>query len=303
VSSNAWTGTFGVANSPPFDTKLGSMPFLRIDFMVAAGAAGSLNQLTIGSDAGWDGANSTGWVVRSIPAFDDKIGSFTNINVNAATVLFSDVSRVLDVNGTVSGAQINMGYDIPGVCVNDLVSLQSLVDGAATQTSRRMNFQTGLYAFLKPEDVSDYSFQTYMKYTMSGGQAVLVNAATPVNLLRSFLAISIAVQVTDGAVVGGTYNRTTNYAVEFQTLDPWYFLTDQTLNSTARSELVDALRECPQFHENPFHLSDIFDFLKNAGKSILGMAPEIADVVSGVFPKTAPILMPTASALRAARGL
>jgi hypothetical protein len=302
-STNTWVGTVGVVTNLPFDTKAGpgGLPFIRMDITVSPGAsAGNLISNIWGTDTGWNGA-SPGWLVNSVPNFDTKIGNVNNINVNALSVLVSDVSTILSKNGTVSGMQINQGFDIPGVCINNLQSYQSLVDNAAQGVSKRRSLETGMYAFMTPEDVEDFSYRKYMHYVSANGTVVLANASTPIEDFKSILAFVLFVETNSGSPIGGTYNRTFSYAVEFQTIDPWYYMTDQTLNSTARSELVDALRACPQFHENVFHLKDIFDFLKNAGKSILGIAPEIADVVSGVFPKTAPILMPGAATLRAIR--
>ena len=74
------------------------------------------------------------------------------------------------------------------------------------------------------------------------------------------------------------------FGIEFLTLDSWYSISAPPIRSALDDHAVKYLSKIPPFHENPMHMSDIWNAVKNVGKFTLHAAPKAWSVFKAIEP-------------------
>jgi len=172
--------------------------------------------------------------------------------------------------------------------------------------------ETGVYGFLKPTSEDDFRlFDPYIGAVLeSTGAAPADSSVTPsyhwnpISPPGGWLMLS-ATGVTSTITVDPTppftsaqAHLTLSWSMEYTTNSTWFMTTHASVSAREWSNAFAIIKDMPQFHENPFHFSDITNWLKGAAKTVWNYAPRILGKVSEVVPE----LKPAAVALSAIQG-
>jgi hypothetical protein len=252
------------------------------------------------------GANATpkynaGWSVKPIPGFEAKATSVSSIAVPAVSMLVSNSSTELSKNGSIIMAQIPSATPYWDLMQAGPAAMFERVGSVNRSMFKRDNFATGGYTFLKPSTSADLGFIPYQSYDLISGK--ISTESTPVDSAGDYLYAGVALETDDAVPVGNNYAITRSWGVDFETMDSWFYTNTSDLTIAEVQQVCDLIAHVPQFHENPFHFSDITKFMKTAGSKFMDLLPALSTAVSAVVPEAAPVLMPLTAAAESARKL
>lgn len=195
----------------------------------------------------------------AVPNVESHYNQLTKTRVNAASILISPIASVLNENGTLSGGFIENAK--PWYNYTNSTSVLSLPIGFFDEWS----FKLGMYAFVKPSDIAEYSYHEYCTYDASGLSKSAFNLESP----SRYLVMCGSVDVQSAAALGLEFLLTLNWDLEYQSTDQWF--ETHKAGSTAYDTMnaVEIVSGIPIFHENPLHWKDItgaiaggFNFVK-----------------------------------------
>jgi hypothetical protein len=218
--------------------------YVGFDLSLQTGTASKLAEVQIIVNS----QNQAGiwWGHRSLPWIDSNISSIDAIKIYGASLMLTNEASPLNRQGKLAAAQITEGRDWRQF--TDYDSLTEIKDSYIN------SIVNGYYGFLKPTQPRDYDFrdQTYTTYTgaVSQGWFMLDNPS-------DFLAC-VGV-VTD--VNGRDAYITTSVACEYRTEDQFRDVRKPTAPWEVVNQAMAMICGAPQHHENPFHISDIFDWI------------------------------------------
>jgi hypothetical protein len=226
----------------------------------------------------------SGYVINSIPHIEDRQEAVQAIRPLAASIMVSPNTAKFQRQGRIRAVQLPVDqqwYSLKGrQPFDELATAAELYDGP---------LEEGYYGFLKPVDVQDFAEKSPFIIRKQGDSTILIDVDFPVFPPGGWLVVTAR---ADGQSLGGgptnypagaTYT-TTVFGVEFTTLDTWY---EQNLPQLSTREMQDAfelLKQVPQHHCNPFHISDITKAVMGAAKGGLAVAPGLLNAFSALAP-------------------
>jgi hypothetical protein len=227
--------------------------------------------------------SSAVWCHRALPSFSENLGSAQGVLISGASCLFSNTAPE-------NAAQGEAWY----VQMPKLSKWYSIVDesgggpGKITTVPgyKKLLAKTGAYGWLRPDSPS--SMEMKNSFTVSNGRIV----TTAYNIVpeEDFLLLYLRIPNPGTGASSlnnpqsGTYKI--SYAFEYSTTNRWLStgFAEHILNLDER--VLTALTKIDQFHENPFHLSDIFngirDFISKGASAIVKYAPAVTKVAQAV---------------------
>jgi len=212
---------------------------------------------------------------RSMPFFDQNVGSVDALRVMAATVMYTNRAAPLNQQGQIAGLQSPVGKHWTDYVYGGYQS----VAGANGATVK--DIATGIYGFIKPSELSDFD----MRADFITENGALVDSSYPLDDKEGFLVVYA--QVT-GTAVGQDGYYTISYGLEYQTTDVWRELGAPIYGPDVYRRALTELKNYPQWHENPLHWADLWNGIKSAAstamKGILDYGPKILEVGKTLAP-------------------
>lgn len=210
-----------------------------------------------------------------MPHITEKQAVVQTIRTNAVSLMLSCEASKLNAAGRACGYQAPAGLDWTGLAfATDPFDTISGSNGAKT-----LPLEKGIYGFLKPTTQDDFD----MKEPFSVSNGVVVGADYDLLPKHDYLVvIATTPQTSDNSYPGGNTYTTACWGVEFRTNDVWFVCMPPAMSSAAFARDIEAIKNVDQWHENPFHFSDIFNFLKGAGKSVLKYSPTVLSLLAGL---------------------
>lgn len=240
--------------------------------------------------------NSDVMAHKPMPSLMEKQSVLQTVRTNAASLMLSCEASHLNAAGKVVGCQIPAGLEWQAIAFDD----DPFSTVGLFGNSKTLILQNGIYGFLKPTSAEDFLMKE--PFTISNGNVI----GATYNLLPEhdyLLVIATTPQTSDDIFPGGATYTTACWSVEFRTNDVWFVSMPATIKSSVYARDVEALRDVEQWHENPFHFSDIFNFLKGAGRAALKYSPSVLSLLAGLPTPYKPQLTAAAGLAEGARDL
>lgn len=235
---------------------------------------------------------------RCLQDLDVKASAINGIRVTGASVLITNTSPLFQKSGIVTITQFEPGYSFTDLMVNDASAQYKL---ASDINGKTLPWETGAYGFLKPASAVDLSMRHPFVVTTGG---VMRDCTFELLPDSGFVAAVVTFPPGSAPFTGyptGLMMLTVCHAVEFSSYDTWFASEIGTVSVQAYELALEMLKAVPQFHENPFHFSDIWNVLKKIAAEVLEVGPEIAMGLSTLIPSLRPVALPAAGALLAIR--
>jgi hypothetical protein len=196
---------------------------------------------------------------RTVPHYSQNLGRTQGTRVLAASLMYTNTAAILNLGGTSCMYQSGQNEDwLDYISPSNSISLIE-----KNEDSKTINVKNGMYGFHKPQQPSDFEFKSYVELNGTGN---LVDSFYPLDERGSFVVFVASIPAAAGCA--GLY--TTRYAVEYQSLDTWAQLSYSDIPNTVYSQALNILKHIEPFHENDFHIKDIWEGIKNFAGKIFG---------------------------------
>jgi len=267
-AASTWTGTLNVAQAGYYAVELAAdqnASPLNTDFVVR-------------STYKYSGICAN-YVHAPVPNLVDKLTTMNSVLIHAASLMVSSQAADFAANGMVRATQLQCDEQW-----TKLMGPNALTKMSSYNPVYNTNFKKGLYSFLKPCGPRDMSVVSLVCRDHLGRVSGLNAPLFPPGgwLVTTCAVVSASLAGAPDAAFAYT---TVCAGVEYTTTDQW---VDQQLPGSTTQEFAEAmeiLSRIPQFHENPMHFSDVVNFLKNAGRTALRIAPSLLDALAPAMGK------------------
>lgn len=236
---------------------------------------------------GQAGGLGDGWGFYPLPQIETQIG-LTDIRTAGASLMTSPLAPLLTATGRIVGYQ-----SVPFSFVGEFQNFDEI---AVQSDSSIMPYLKGMYAFHKPAGPQETELCRVIVDEVVSTGAVFEAANAPIMNPSGWLYQAVSVPFSSGTAPSDTVYITTNFGVEFMTTNQWYPLSVPRFTTSEYAAAMRMLAALPQFHDNPFHFSDIINFLRKGMSIFSKVAPPIAAGLSLAFPEFSPVLAPLGAA-------
>lgn len=204
-------------------------------------------------------------------------------NVNAVKTIgvglcYTNDASPLNKQGKIVGIQLAAGS-----LWSNYTNYESL---ASLNDSESMPAENGIYGFLKPTQPRDLDF---MAFETVQNNPIGTDAYFNIVPTSDFLAVVANITVTAGQ--DGYW--TPQYAIEYRTESQFVEVRSPVIAPSVVDTAMMWISKLPQWHENPFHISDIFDWIgdriSDVYNGVKNTLPKIIDTAATVVKYGAPI--------------
>jgi len=217
----------------------------------------------------WEGSKE---VMRHLclKDYNKNAPSVEGIRINGLSGMYTNNAAAINRQGAICGLQAPQETSWTDFAGNfDLVA--SAQDG-----SRSREIVNGLYEFAKPTQEIDFSMQTFVHCDGT----VIIDSNYPLASKSGYLIIACKVSLTAAAQDG---KFTICHSVEYQTTDVWRETSPPGADREVFAQAFDYLKQIPQFHENPLHIADVANAIKNGTrKMVRGFAKYGPGIMKGI---------------------
>jgi hypothetical protein len=189
----------------------------------------------------------------ALPGLSSNYQAVAGCRILGTSLMYTNTAAAIQLGGTVAMTQTNA--DDSWLSYVNTTSVLSLI--SKETDSKTLNTTNGMYGFLKPTDPTDFDYKTHTKLGPTGS---IIDSYYPIDEQGSFIAQAVLVPAVAGAA--GYY--TVNNNVEYLTEDVWRATSPALASVRDFSVALDRIKNIDPFHENPLHLSEIWNGLKNA---------------------------------------
>jgi len=203
---------------------------------------------------------STGPVMchRALPNLESNFASALSIRVLGASLKCTNQASPLNRQGKITGFEVPEGIH----WTDYLLETGAFGPLSRSQGAYTIPAQRGLYGFLKPSKPDDFNFISHID-TSNG---VVVDCSYPLKPKSSYLAIYSSISDPSGLDLYWT----AAWSIEYLTSDVWREISASTISPESCMKALEMLRGAQQWHENPKHLSEIWNAIKNTAKKVIG---------------------------------
>jgi len=188
------------------------------------------------------------WGFQTLPGLFDHSATTDAIKIYGVSLMGTNDAPPLNREGKVLATQVPEGVDFTtNVDYDDFASDEGVCVKEATN---------GMYGFLKPTKPEDFNFQSFGK----GANALFTTASYLIGENSDYLAICFKVSQPLGQEVIWT----ACWGIEVRTQDQWYEVEAPHFTAATVEKALSLISHVPQFHENPFHMSDIWNWVKTS---------------------------------------
>lgn len=213
-------------------------------------------------------ANYMVWGQLALPRIGENVEAVRAYRISSVSLMMTNTASPLNRQGQITGLQLPKRTSwIDNIDYEEL---------ASSNKAFTLNVVNGLYGFLKPTSSTDFEMDSF-QYSTDGDDFEYVFDILPKS---DYLTIQASIETDAGRQ--GIF--TPCHHIEFETLSQW-FSTD-----TARGLPTDldfalrAMSNMAQWHENDFHLSDIWEGIKSAASSVWGGIKEVGSAIAPFAP-------------------
>jgi hypothetical protein len=214
------------------------------------------------------------WRIEPMPGLEDQLQSFTNIRVNAASLLLSPNCAESERSGRCDAVQIPSGTVWTSFTTPSLGSMPD---------STTMTFVKGAFGFLKPSSVDSYSLRDIIHRDNSGS---IVSIQERLVLGCDTLAFALSVPMgTNASLASPSYpasniHLTCVTGMEYTSTSSWLTYGTPELSPETFADSLSIIRDLPQFFENETHGEAILRFLRNGVEGVLKYGPTVLQIAS-----------------------
>lgn len=204
------------------------------------------------------------WAQVALPKLEEVIGAVDAIRIHSLSLMYTNTGSPLNRQGTILGLQVPKGQNW-----TNYIDFQAL---SADEKSQQIDVVNGMYGFLKPTgstDLDNISFQF-----ASNDPNVDPEYVFEIIPASDFLTIHAQVNTVDGQI--GYLTQALN--VEFSTVSQWFDAERGNASPQDVDQALALVSSIPQWHENEFHFSDIWDWVKDTASSIWSGIKEVAPI-------------------------
>jgi hypothetical protein len=212
--------------------------------------------------------NASMWAQLPLPNIEDVLSVVRAYRVTSVSGMLTNTASPLNRQGQITGIQLPKE--------SNFLDFLDFDDLASLMKAETFNVVNGMYGFLKPTSEDDFEMETF-QYTANTSDAVV---DLVFNLLPESDYLSIHAQVTTTA--GQQAYWTPAYNVEYESVSQWSELRVSDANDNDLIRALAFLPMIPQWHENDFHFSDIWDWVKDAASSVWSGVKDVASVVGPI---------------------
>lgn len=227
---------------------------------------------------------STGPVMchRAVPTYEDNYTACETIRINSAAALVSNIAPALYVNGSILSYQASSGQDWADSASFTAIGLMP--------NCHELVAKNGVYNALRAGTELDFQFQE-TGYDVSRG-GIPVSLSFPIVSDTPYVMNVAQVELTSAnTYAGGLFQLQYAAHVEFTTTNSWLPASLSPFPSAMAAEVLDVVRSAPAVYENPFHWSDITNFISNVANGVIKWAPKVAKV-AGTAAQVAALVAP-----------
>lgn len=243
----------------------------------AGGATPATLQVTMQTNATTASLASC-WAQLPLPNLEEVLPTVRAIRVIAVSGMYTNTSAPINRQGQITALQIPKTSNWIDYTDFDVV--------ASLMKSQTLNVVNGMYGFLKPTSADDFEMQSFQ---FSSGTSLVVTDYV-FDLIPDSDFLTIHPQISSTAPLQTGY-WTPAYAVEYTSTTQWIELRASEASNSDLENALGLLPSVPQWHENDFHFSDIWDWIKDTASSIWGGVKEVAGTVGPVIGAVAPFLI------------
>jgi len=213
----------------------------------------------------------------SLPRIEEVLTSVKACRIPAVSLMYTNTASPLNRQGQVAGVQLPKGSHWP-----DYLTFEEI---AGVKKSTTLNVVNGMYGFLKPTSSTDMKMTVFQ--TQSGPEESSEDAAFLILPDSDYLVVYAEINIADGRQ--GYF--TPCHHIEFDTLNQWFDCEVTDLRPGEVQQTLQIVGRLPQWHENDFHISDLWEGIKSVASDIWNGIKEVGSTVGPYLPLVAPLLL------------
>jgi len=262
VNLNLWTPSVTIpSNYQQFTTCI--LANTNYTGVVANGSVGGYYSLSVSVNTSnnivgfFANTYGTSSVMCHLPinGYFSNVGSVDAIRIYAVSQMYSNDASLLNRQGKVASYQASGGKSWTDYVSGGYKSVAGSL-GSAFEIA-----DVGQYCWMKPIQPSDFN----MLSNVDVSNGVILDSHYPLLSASSFLVTYVT--ITNSGGQDGQW--TLCHGIEYKTDDVWRSI-DTPMYSTNDTNLAfEVLKHVPQFTENPMHISQIWNAIKNGAKGLL----------------------------------
>jgi len=212
------------------------------------------------------------------------------LRINSSSLLISNVSSALNVEGSIFGCSVTDGSSWYDVGTGS--------GGSADMTNRNDFFSgraaKGIYTWLRPAGENPFAFRKAMESTGAyiSDTTFMLDDPTPYQVMKistsgvasSYPALDLLTRL--------------DFALEYKTDDQWVELEVSPYYPSEVQDVLAVLARAPTFIENPLHFSAIKSFIGKATSFMRKHAVLIGKGLSAAFPSESFVIDPVSRFLQ-----
>lgn len=216
------------------------------------------------------------WAQRCLPQMELVLTAIDAIRIIGVSGMWTNTASPLNRQGQITGLQV------PKNLLFTQVMDQTVIQQLAKSCT--IDVVEGMYGFLKPTSVTD--LEMLMFEFASQPVDPVTEYVFDIFPASDYLALCSTVITPAGRQGYMTFS----YSVEFETFSQWSELKVADVSAPHLDLALRALSAVPQWHTNEFHVSDVWNWIKDAAGAVWGGVKEVAGVAATVLPIAAAVL-------------
>jgi len=236
---------------------------------VAALSVGDLTLVVGGAGA----YPCTVWGQKSLPGYVDNFAFVEALRITAVSLMYTNTASNLNNQGQIVGLQAPKG--------SAWLQFTDFQTVAADKKSVTRDIKEGNYGFLKPTSTLDIAAMVIYELPSDGIQATQYED----NVFTIYPESDYLVTIASCNVLAGQVGYLTiAAALEYTTLNQWIEVRRGKLTDQELKEALFVLSGLQQWHTNELHWDDIWEGIKDVGRSIWSGIKDVAPVLAAAAP-------------------
>lgn len=213
----------------------------------------------------------------ALPRIQEVASAVRSYRIPSVSLMFTNTASPLNRQGQTVGIQLprmtnwtdNLDYE----------------EVANSQKASTINVVNGQYGFLKPTQSSDLDMKIFQ--TQNGGYDYEEDMAFSILPESDYLLIHAQITTPEGRQ--GYF--TPCHHIEYETISQWFNTREGNLKGGELDAALRVVAKLPQWHENDFHISDLWNGIKSVASDIWNGIKEVGSTIGPYLPMLAPLLI------------
>jgi len=226
---------------------------------------------------------------RPIKDLSNRFKIVDDVKIFGLSILYTNTSAFTSNQGQVAMAQI------PGMLA---WTNNYTFDSIASMNASRSKYQSvtnGSYVFLKPGDARDFSYLSEFEVSSAATERIASSSGPDGFEDGAFLIYPesdyLATVLSQDPTVQRSGLCSIANSLQYITNDNWTEVQLPRYDLATVEPSLKALRTITQFHENEFHISDVFNWLKDAASTVVQGVMDYGPMVLKGAAMVAPFLI------------